>query len=163
MTVPFIIGDEDGVLTAEVIRSLCSSGLADVRSFGGEYQLKISILGEEIEKIGFRVDPQKIDGKVRRNLFASEGRRMMTVQAALYASNKIAFGPYTITADAEYDYVDGDSIQDLTFTDPSGKVVTVLPFSLGQLESDESARHAANRPLYRKVAQKIVDAISSNW
>lgn len=163
VTVPFIVGDEDGILTAEVIRSLSSSGLADVRSFGGEYQLKISILGEETEKIGFRVDPQKVDGRVRGNLLASEGRRTLTVQAALYSLDEVAFGPYTICADAEYDYVDGDSIQDLTFIDPEGMVITVLPFSLGQLESDESAHHAANRPLYRKLAQKIVDAISSNW
>ena len=163
VTVPFAIGDEDGMLTAEIIGSLSASGLADVLSFGGDYQLQVTIIGEEGEKIGFRVDPQKVDGKVRKNLLASEGRRAMTLEAVLLYGGEVAYGPYRVTADAEYDYVDGDSIQDLTFTDPAGTLVTVLPFSLGQLESVESAQQAATKPLYRKLAQKIVDAISSDW
>lgn len=163
VTVPFVVGDDDGALTAEVIGSLSSSGIADVLSFGGEYQLQITILGEDNEKIGFRIDPQKVDGKVRKNLLASEGRRTMSVEAVLLSGGEVAYGPYTIMADAEYDYVDGDSIQDLTFINPAGTLVTVLPFSLGQLEPLESAQHAATKPLYRKLAQKIVDAISSDW
>jgi len=163
MTVPFANGDEDGAFTAEIIRTLSSSGLADVRSFGGEYQLQVTVVKEEQEKIGFRVDPQKVDGKVKKNLLSSEGRKSMTIEAALIYGGEVAYGPYLITADAEYDYVDGDSIQDLTFINPSGSLVTVLPFSLGQLESIESAQQAATRPLYRKLAQKIVDAISSEW
>jgi hypothetical protein len=51
----------------------------------------------------------------------------------------------------------------LTFINPAGTLVTVLPFSLGQLESVESAQEAAARPLYSRIAQKVVDAISSEW
>ena len=32
-----------------------------------------------------------------------------------------------------------------------------------QLESIDSAQQAAGRPLYRKLARRIVDAISQNW
>jgi hypothetical protein len=163
VTVPFAHGDEDGVLTAEIIGSLSASGLADVLSFGGDYQLQVTILSEENEKIGFRVDPQKVNEKVRKNLLASEGRRTMTLEAVLLYGGEVAYGPYRISADADYDYVDGDSIQDLTFIDPAGSLLTVLPFSLGQLESVESAQYAATKPLYRKLGQKIVDAISSDW
>ncbi len=163
VTVPFVEGDEDGTLTAEVIRTLASSGLVDVISFGGDYDLRVSIAGSSADNIGFREDPQKIDGKVRKSLLACEGRRTMTIQASLFQGDEIAYGPYEITTEAEYDYVDGDSIQDLTFTNPSGQFVTVLPFSLGQLESVESAQEAAGRPLYSRLAQKIVDAISAEW
>ncbi|MGB7978640.1 MAG: hypothetical protein WCF19_05720 [Chlamydiales bacterium] len=163
ITVPFVKGDEDGSFTSEIISCLSSSGLADVVSHGGEYELRVSILGEESEKIGFRVDPQKVDGKIRKNLLAAEGRRRMTIEAALWSRDQCAFGPYKISADAEYDYIDGDSIQDLTFVNPAGVVVTVLPFSLGQLEPVESAEHAATRPLFARLARKIADAISSNW
>ncbi len=163
VTVPFIEGDEDGTLTAQVIRTLASSGIVEVVSFGGDYDLRVSVIGNSNQSIGFREDPQKIDGKVRKSLLACEGRRTMTLQASLFDGDEIAYGPYKITSDAEYDYVDGDSIQDLTFTNPSGQFVTVLPFSLGQLESVESAQDAAGRPLYSHLAQKIVDAISAEW
>lgn len=163
VTVPFVKGDEDGRLTAEIIRKLGSSGLVDVVSSEGDYRLQVSILNSSVENIGYRQDPQKIDGKVRTSLLACEGRKTMAIEAALYRGDEISFGPYSISSDAEYDYVDGDSIRDLTFTNPAGTLVTVLPFSLGQLESIESAQEAVTRPLYSRLAQKIVDALSSEW
>lgn len=163
VTIPFIAGDEEGLLTTEIVSALSASGLVDVVSFGGDYQLNISILNSSTENIGYRVDPQKVDGKIRKNLLASEGRRTMTIEATLCKGDQISYGPYLIAADAEYDYVDGDSIQDLTFVNPAGTLVTVLPFSLGQLEPVESAQAAACKPLFNHLAQKIVDAISSEW
>lgn len=163
VTVPFIIGDEEGLFTAEVIRSLSSSGLVNVISFGGEYELQVTIVADATSNIGFRQDPQKVDGKIRNNLLAIEGRKSMTIEAALFRGGEAVYGPYKITSDADYDYVDGDSIQDLTFTNPEGALITVLPFSLGQLEPLESAQNAALRPLYCRLAQKIVDSISSEW
>lgn len=151
------------MLTASVIEAIAKSGLADVRSYGGEYSLQIAIVGEETDKIGFRIDPQKVHGKVRKNLLAAEGRRTLTVEATLCRRGEAVRGPFRLAADADYDYVDGDSVQDLTFVDSVGKVITVLPFSLGQLESNESAALASTTPLYRKLAQKVVDAISSEW
>jgi hypothetical protein len=161
LTVPFVRGDEDGTLTAEIIYSLSSSGLVNVCSKGGEYDLQVSVLGDTNEKIGFRVDPQKVDGEVRKNLLCSEERRVMTLEILLLKGTEVAYGPYQLSMGVDYDYVDGDSIQDLTFINPAGTVVTVLPFSLGQLESVESANQAATKPLYRRLAQKIVDVISA--
>jgi hypothetical protein len=163
VSVSFAEGDEEGKLTSEVVRALFASKLVDIRSVGGDYQLKLSILNNGAEKIGFRVDTQKVDGKIKRNLLACEGRKSVTVQATLFSGEKSVYGPFQITSDADYDYVDGDSIQDLTFVSPSGQTLTVLPFSLGQLESTESAQEASLTPLYRNLAQKIVDAISSQW
>lgn len=164
VTVPYVIGDEEGLLTAEIIGALSRSGLVDVLHYGGDYRLQISILSSGSETIGYRRDPQKVDNKKMRNLLAVEGRRNMTIEATLFmgATNEIASGPYKISSGAEYDYLDGDSIQDLTFIGPAG-VITVLPFSLGQLEPSESAQEAAAKPLYTRLAQKIVDAIASVW
>ncbi len=161
ISVPFIAGDLDGTLTSEIIAALASSGFGVIQS-KGEYVLQVNIVSEGAEKIGFRIDPQKVDGKVRKNLLASEGRRAMTIEAVLCSEGKSLLGPYRITADVDYDYVDGDSIKDLTFVSPSGVIETVLPFSLGQLEPNESATIASTRPLYKKLKQKIVDAISSS-
>ncbi len=76
------------------------------------------------------------------------------------SSDQIIQGPFIISADTDYDYVDGDSIQDLAFINSEGQSITVLPFSLGQLESIESAQESATKPLYRKLAQKIADTIA---
>jgi hypothetical protein len=163
--VPFICGDEDGSLTNEVIRQLSSSGLADVDHRKGDYRLEASIVDVHSETVGFRRDRQIIHGKQKKNLLACEGRTVLTVEVSLFEgdSSRVAYGPYRVTADVDYDYVDGDSAQDLSFTAPDGVFTTVLPFSLGQLESSEAAQEAATRPLYGKLAQKIVDVISSEW
>lgn len=163
LTVPFIQGDEEGLLTVQVIEALSQSGLVDIVHAGGDYRLEIAIEGTSNETTGYRRDPQKVFGKVRHNLLAVEARRGMTITATLYRGDAVAGGPFRLAASADYDYVDGDSAQDLTFLGPAGNLVTVLPFSLGQLEPVESAQEAANRPLYSRLAQKIVDAISSTW
>lgn len=165
ITVPFISGDEDGSLTYAIVRALSSSGLADVKRSGGTYRLQVSVLEASNETTGFRLDPQKVKGKIRKNLLACEGRRKTTLEAALYDrdTDRIVYGPYQIAGDIDYDYVDGDSYQELTFANSKNAQVVVLPFSLGQLESTEAAQEAAIRPLYDHLAQKIVDVISSEW
>lgn len=165
ISVPFVVGDEDGVLTSEIIRALTASGLAEISHKESDFRLSIVLKEVKTETVGYRRDRQKISGKIKKNLLASEGRKTICAEAILYqgSSDQEAFGPYQISVDADYDYVDGDSIQDLAFINKEGAPVTVLQFSLGQLESIEAAQEAANRPLYEKLAQKIVDAIFSEW
>jgi len=165
VTVPLIKDDEDASLTSEIISSLNASGVLKVVPRNADYCLQVKILSREQSKIGFRRDPQKIQGKVTTNLIAAEGRTALEAEVTLYinGTDKTAFGPYLLTADAAYDYVDGDSFNDLTFVSTKGKLTEVLPFSLGQLESIESAQEAAGKPVYRRLAQKIVDVISSEW
>jgi len=102
---------------------------------------------------------------VKKNLLAAEGRNILEAEVTLYRKDteEIAFGPYLLTADSEYDYVDGDSLKDLTFVSATGELIEVLPFSLGQLESLESALEASSKPVNARLAQKIVDVISGEW
>lgn len=79
---------------------------------------------------------------------------------------KPVIGPQTIKAFADYDYVDSNSLQDLSFIDPStGTRVTSIAFSLGQLDSVGSAGEDALHPIYRQLAQKIVEGMvaSGDW
>jgi hypothetical protein len=165
VAVPFATGDDDGSLTYEIVQALSSSGLVDVKRSEADYRLQVAVTGLNYEPIGYRRDRQKITGEIIKQLTACEGRKMMAVEVTLYEGNsdRIAYGPYQITDDTDYDYVDGDSIQDLAFINREGNFTVVLPFSLGQLESVEAAQEAATRPLYQKIAQKIVDVISSEW
>lgn len=162
VAVSYAHGDETGALTAEVIRALVDSGLVTITSNDAQLQLELVVLSDRNETIGFRRDPQEIRGKIQKNLLASEGRRIMEVKATFRCkrSGEIVWGPYQLTAEADYDYTDGDSIRDLAFTNVSGVSVTVLPFSLGQLEPIETAQEAATHHLYTTLAKKLVDVIS---
>src|SRR5579872_2855334 len=71
ITVPFVIGDEEGNLTAEIVRALNSSGLADVKNREGDYRLRVTIVGGGTETVGFRRDRQDIFGKLRKQLLAA--------------------------------------------------------------------------------------------
>jgi len=165
IAVPFVPGDEEGLLTEEIIGRLSSSGLAKVAASKGDYRLSFKILGQCGSQIGYRRDPQKIKNNIQKNLLAAEMRKTITAEVTLFegTTENIALGPYQISAWADYDYLDGDSYQDLTFPGPHGAPILVLPFSLGQLEDAESAALAATKPLYRKLAQKIVDVIFAEW
>lgn len=165
ISIPFVAGDEDGTLTAELIRTFASSTHANVVSSKGRYRLDVAIVAQPNEIIGFRIDSQVNNGKQQKNIVADEGRRTIAADVSLYdAKNEEAIlGPIRINADIEYDYVDGDSFQDLTFVDSAGRTQTILAYSLGQLESSESAREAGSKPLYRKLSRKIVDFISVYW
>lgn len=163
--VPFIPGDEEALFTAELISSLDASGIVEVVPRGGEYRLEVALKENVNAQIGYRRDPQKINGQIKKNLLASEGRKTLSAEFTVYRGNtkEVAFGPYFLSADGDYDYVDGDSFKDLTFVSSSGQIIEVLPFSLGQLESIESAQEAIHKALFRKISQKMVDVLSSEW
>lgn len=165
LVVPYASGDADGTLTAEVIRTIAASGIANIRTSEGDFRLQIILTNKPNQTVGYRRDKQKVSGEIRKNIVACEGRRSLSAEITLFegASETIAAGPYVVSADTDYDYVDGDSIQDLAFINANGIPTTVLPFSLGQLESFESAHEAASKPLYEKLAQKIADTIFSTW
>jgi hypothetical protein len=163
--IPFATGDEDGTLTAELIRAFASSTQANIVSSEGRYRLDVSVVEHEHERIGFRIDRQVNNGKQQKNILGDEGRRNLLAHVSLYdcENEELIFGPCNVTAFADYDYVDGDSFQDLTFLDSAGVRQTILAYSLGQLEPSESAREAATKPLYQKLSEKIVNLVSARW
>lgn len=159
--VPYIRGDDDGSLTQEIARVLTTSGKAKLATHTGELRLQVSIVSSQNQTVGYRKDKQKVSGELRKNIVGCEGRRTLTATATLYKGNSetIVKGPYTLTAYADYDYVDGDDIRELVFTNSEGVPTKVLPFSLGQLEPVESAQEATSKPLYTELAQKIADTL----
>ena len=58
------------------------------------------------------------------------------------------------------DYVDQNSIRDLTFITTQGKPQTVLNFSLGQLDSVEGAHDDTTDVLYRRLSEKVADVLA---
>ena len=133
--------------------------MAEVRQTHARYRIQAAIVQAENQTVGYRRDRQKVSGESKKNLIASEGRKVLVVEASLYEKEELIYGPVRIEADAVYDYVDGDSIQDLTFINPKGDLIVALPFSLGQLEPVDAAEEAAMRPLNARMARKIIDVL----
>jgi len=165
ISVPFVDGDSDGALTCAIVYALSSSGIAEVRQKEARYRLQVAIVNSSAQTIGYRRDRQKITGEIKKNLVASEARKTIVIEATLYegSGETIVCGPMRLEADSDYDYLDGDSMQDLAFINPMGSQKTVLPFSLGQLEPLEAAEEATTKPLYTKLAKKVVEAIFNVW
>lgn len=164
LSIPYVEQDLDGELTAELAFQLASSGSFTYRHSGGAHILQVSLSPINTSQIGYRRDRKK-DGTLKKNITPIEARDRVTATVSIIerATSKVVLGPIKIDADTDYDFVDQDSLEDLSFITPEGTRDTVLDFSLGQLESRGSAQKAAQRPLYRKLAKKIVDVISLQW
>ncbi len=166
LTVPYIQGDKNGFFTGELIRQINESTSFRYSNHEGDLLLRVVVLEICQDQIGYRTELMKENGEVRDNIRPTEGRQTMKARVTLERvdTQEIAWGPHVFSSDADYDYVDQDSLQDLAFVDPrTGLPTTVLRFSLGQLEPAENAQEAALTPLYRKLSQKILDAISLGW
>lgn len=161
LSIPYVRGDNEGQLTNELIRQFAYSGGYDYVKDGGNLLLKVVVIGDGTEKIGYRYDRNEFTGELQTNLLPTENRRTITAEVTLINSptGEILIGPHLVEASSDYDYTDVNSIQDLAFTTPSGKLETVLNFSLGQVDSVEGAQDDAIEPIYRNLAKKIITAI----
>lgn len=162
--VPYISDDFSGLFTNEVIKQVSNSSQMSYNFSNADYILDIKIIENSTKQIGYKYDRNNQNVR-QKNLRATEGREQITALVELIEkrTNITKFGPYKVKASSEFDYVDQDSLNDLSFIDPNGQRTTVLSFSLGQLESIESAKEAALKPLYERLAKKVVDAILTYW
>lgn len=166
LTIPYIQGDRNGFFTGELIRQISESASFRYSNHDGDFLLRVVVLEICQDQIGYRRDLMRENGEVQDNIRPTEGRQTMKARVSLeeMGSSEVVWGPHVFTSDVDYDYVDQDSLQDLSFVDPgTGLPTTALKFSLGQLEPSENAQEAALAPLYRKLSQKILDAISAGW
>jgi hypothetical protein len=152
ISIPYVKGDWDGDLTAALIQAVSESGSLSYRSKGGALILKVEIIDERHEDVGFRYDRKK-NGHIRDSVIPDETRAIMYVDVTLLEafSGCVVLGPARLSAEMEFDHY---------YYSNQGRVNI---FSLGQFTDYDDARDAAQRPLNRRLALKIVDYINSNW
>lgn len=167
ITVPYVSGDFEGKLTDELISQLSTSGRFDVRRQGGDLVLHVAVKESLNDRIGYQFSRDDKSGSLQKHLISTENRRIITVEVSLVncITGETLIPPSLVSASSEYDYTDSDSKREMTFIEPDGKRTSTLKFSLGQLDSVEGAQDATLVPLYRRLAQKIVDGLisSSPW
>ncbi len=155
LDVPFIKGDKDGQLTAQVIQALSKSPFLKYDVSQPQVKIIAKILNNEAQQIGYQYRMKDNDAKVEHRLVPNEGRRLVKVEFTLEGFPDRKSYLVQIEGTSDYDFVDPDSFKDLAFYSPSGQLATVLDFSLGQLDSEEGAKLASFSPCYEKIAYQF--------
>lgn len=163
VNIPIVKGDQKGILTNLIIQKLSQTCVLKYNnSHNSDYILDAEVLSISNSKIGYKRERDG-EGTLKKNVRATEGRQAAEVKITLLdaITKKTVFGPIIVNSDVDYDYVDDDSLDDLSFINLAGQRQTVLSFSLGQLESKDSAQEAAIKPLFNKLADKIAIIIAA--
>lgn len=159
VSINYAEGDYDGRLTSALSRALVNTPLLLVNS-GGEFTLDVKIIDDSKERIGYRFNRK--GSKRSKGLTDVESRREITAEVKLMrtCSKEVAFGPYTVRASADYDYIDPNALIDVATVRADNAQESSLRFSGGQLDSIEAASDYSLDALYRKLANQIVRGIA---
>jgi len=159
--VPYVEGDVDGLMTQAITRELATSGYFRPDGQDAHFTLKVAIRSLGNDGIGYRYDRKEKSGGLQHNLVGAENRRTVHVDVTLIdeRTEEVILGPTSVSADEDYDFVGVHSLRGLTFINAQGERQTSLSFSLGQLDSIEGAQDDALSPLFKRLAQKIVDGL----
>jgi len=152
VTVPFVLGDLDGSFTSALIHQLSLSGEFEYVREGGSLVLKVNLTDFRDENIGFRYDRKK-RGDLTKSVIPTETRITAFAEVSLVeaCTGKVVLGPAKIMASVDFDHD--------YYSSRNG----VNIFSLGQLGDIDAAHEAVNTPLYRALAQKLVDYVCQSW
>lgn len=149
ISVPYVVGDVDGDLTASIVREVVASLGFDHSTTEGQLILIVEIVEAGDENIGFRFE-QLQGKKYKRSIIPVESRLFATVEVSLVDANTGCTIVPTVLLSAS---IDLDHEYNATYTD------STVP-TLGQLTDADSAFEAARIPLNRLLAQKIVEYMS---
>jgi len=166
LSIPYFKGDHEGLLTNAVIKAIGQSNALCYQTHGGEFYLDGKVVSDSTENIGYQWDLDPTTGKRIHRLIPNEGRREVVIELSVVkkSSGVTVYGPYTISAASDYDFIDSDSLQDASFINSNGLRESALFFSLGQLDSMDGAEDSCLDPLYKKIAVKIAEGLSNgDW
>jgi hypothetical protein len=152
ISIPYICGDMTGLFTASLIREIGNSSPFRYVNSGGDLLLCIRLIGQRDENVGFRYDIEK-SGALANWLVPTETRLWAAAEITVIeaASSMPLVGPVRVATYVDFDHE--------YYLSQNG----VNVFSLGQLTDIREATEAAQTPLSRALAQKIVDYISNVW
>ena len=152
LSIPYVLGDDSGELTAELAKQLTASTTLSYVNEGGDLVLSVALVEVDQEPIGFRYDHND-EGQPTLRVVADEQRLKAVAEVSLTetATGKVLFGPSRVSAYVDYDL------------DPDQTQSSQLTLSMGQLDSASAAQDTARRPLYHALAQNILVHITQVW
>lgn len=152
ISVPYVEGDDEGCLTDAIVKELAIKSRLVYQRNGGDLVLNVCLFDPCDENIGF-IFTRDEEGDPIKVLAANEARLSVVAKVTLLdvCTGDYILGPITIATSVTYDF------------EPDFTHVNFHAFSLGQLEMHNLAQDVAFRPLFKNLAQKIVDYVSYCW
>jgi hypothetical protein len=168
MSIPYVIGDTTGELTAILIKQISRSSAFRYVREGGDLVLNVSLCECSEENIGFcydtkkdkndREDKERDSRECRKREFNHsiipiESRATIIAEVTVIdcSSGCNVLGPAKLFASVDFDH-------DYYYSPDRINV-----FSLGQLTDVDAARDAVQTPLYTALAEKISEYILHSW
>ena len=158
--VPYVVDDHEGKLTNALAYALSTTAQYRYVQKRGDWVLKVAVLSDKNDRIGYRYDRNPVSGKLKESIAAAENRKHITAEVKVIkaSTGELVLGPQKIKVSAAYDYDDPSVLFDLAFTDPqSGATQPLIDVSLGQLDSVAAAGENAVEPIYKELAQRIIE------
>lgn len=149
--IPYVAGDRDGLFTSSLIQAFTQNGTLKVASrYRGQLLLEVCLFQPFEENIGYTL---AVKTKHPDIVVSNEGRVTLTAKVSLIdrCQGTCILSPCDIV-----DFLDFDFEPDLSKVEDH-------TLSLGQLEMQPLALEVAKEPIYRKLAQKIVDYVVHSW
>ena len=161
ISVSYLTGDDKGLLTDAVIKALSLSGSFKYVCNNGDYTLKGEVIESKIQQTGYEYDKTITTGERINRLIPNEGRAEKAALISLIdtSSGKTVYGPFSVKASSDFDFVNTDSVQSTSFLDVAGNRQSVLFFSLGQLDSEEGAQDISSEAVNKNLSKKIAEGV----
>ena len=161
-TIPVIKKDPRGILRNQLAREMSFTNSIHYKDRNAKYKLLVTITEDATSKITFMWDRNP---KTNANLdvfYPTEGQREVVAKVELVeAKTGVAvIEPFYLRAESIYDFVNPTVPGTLEFNDPYVGDISVLQYSLGQLDSEEGAETESYEPAYEMLAKKIISRLS---
>lgn len=152
ISVPYVLGDDAGLLTSAIIHQLAATGALEYRNGGGELILSVCLKELDDEKIGFIYAPES-NGSLSNIVVSNESRLVLFAEVCLIerCSGNPLWGPIEMASSLSFDF------------EPDLSQANVHTESIGQLEMHPLAKDTALPALYFQLAEKIVDYVNNSW
>lgn len=153
ISIPYMECDQDGIFTAALVHHLSISAPLRYVVTGGDLCLKTRLICPKEENIGFRYDIEKGGLRLAPWLIPTEARLWVSAEIELIdrLSGESLIGPLVVSVYIEFDHE--------YYLSRNG----VNVFSLGQVNDIREANDAAQIPLAKDLAKKIVDTVTYAW
>jgi len=163
-SIPVIKKDAKGILRNQIAREMAYTNRFNYKDRNAKYKLLVTITEDSTSKIAFMWDRNPQTNADLEVFYPTEGQREVVAKVELVdaKSGEKVIEPFFLKAESIYDFVNPTVPGTLEFNDPYVGDLSVLQYSLGQLDSEEGAQAESYRPAYEDLAKKIVSRLAKS-